>query len=122
MTKKILIVDDETLITKLTRRRLEEAGYECDECWNGSSALEMIKSTKPDIVLLDYAMPVMKGDEVCREIREDVNFKDLPVIMLTAHTTKEAADLKEEGATDVMYKPIDEEDLLSMLEKHIGKP
>lgn len=121
MAKKILIVDDEQMITKLLRKRLEAQGYDCDECWDGGSALEMAKEGAFDIILMDYSMPSMKGDEFCQSAREEEKLKSIPIIMLTAYTTRSVESFKEEGATDVMYKPIDEDDLQDLIKKYVGE-
>ncbi len=119
MAKRILLVDDEQMITNLLRKRLEAQGYECDECWDGGSGLDKAKEGNFDIILLDYSMPVMKGDEFCQCAREDDKLKNTPIIVLTAYTSRSVDSFKEEGATDVMYKPIDEDDLAELLKKYL---
>lgn len=121
MAKRVLLVDDEQMITNLLRRRLEAQGYECEECWDGGSALDKAKAGNFDIILLDYAMPVMKGDEFCQSAREDEKLKNIPIIVITAYTNRAADSFQEEGATDVMYKPIDEDALSDLIKKHIGE-
>jgi CheY-like chemotaxis protein len=116
---RILVVDDEEQMTTLIRRRLEANGYDVEEAWSGSAAKEKILAGKFDLILLDFSMPSMPGDELCRELRENERFKDLPIIILTAFQNRAADTFKEDGATDVMYKPIDTDELLGKLQKYL---
>jgi CheY-like chemotaxis protein len=115
---KILVVDDELTILSIIRRTLEAHGHEIEQCSNGTDAVNMILKGKYDIVLLDYSMPAMQGTDVCESVREEEGFKDLPIIILTAYTNKPDDFFKDSGATDVLYKPVDTDKLLEMLEKH----
>jgi len=119
MAQKILIVDDDASITGLLKRRLEDYGYECEECWDPIAAQQRLESERFDLVLLDYSMPSMKGDEFCMTLREQEKFKNLPIIMITAFTNKGTDFFIEIGATDVMFKPVDEEELDSKIKKHL---
>ena len=81
MAKKILIVDDEKLIVKGLRFSLQQEGYETDTAYDGEEALEKIRSTSYDMVLLDVMLPKLTGFEVLQQVRE---FSNVPIIMLTA--------------------------------------
>ena len=103
MGKKVLVVDDEKLIVKGLRFSLEQddMGVEC--AYDGEEALEMAKSNKYDLVLLDIMLPKLTGLEVCQQIRE---FSDVPVIMLTAKGEDMDKILGlEYGADDYITKP-----------------
>lgn len=92
---KVLIVDDEVDYLALMRERVESWGYDVFLAESGKDALNMIKAQKPDVVILDYLMPVMDGTSVLKEIRK--SDKNLPVIMFTAH-----ADMKNiKGAQEL---------------------
>ena len=84
MAKKILIVDDEPDILKIVTYRLGKAGYEIIAAADGQKGLDLIKEQKPDLVLLDLRLPVLDGDEVCKQVKADDKLKDIPVILLTA--------------------------------------
>jgi CheY-like chemotaxis protein len=92
---KVLIVDDEVDYLSLMQERVEFWGYEVILAQDGKSALAMIKEKFPDIIVLDYFMPVMDGVEVLRQITKFD--KKIPVIMFTAH-----ADIKNiKGAQEL---------------------
>jgi len=83
MAKKILLVDDEADFLEVVGERIRSWGYDCLYASNGKEALDAVRSKKPDMVILDYIMPVMDGVATLKEIR---NIDDsLPVVMLTAH-------------------------------------
>jgi twitching motility two-component system response regulator PilH len=84
MKIKVLVVDDDPGVRYLVRRVLEDRGMEVDEAESGEEALERLKETKPDLVLLDVMMPGMNGWEVLRRIKGDENLKSIPVAMLSA--------------------------------------
>lgn len=101
--KKVLVVDDEKLIVKGIRFSLEQDGMEVDCAYDGEEALEAVKKTEYDVVLLDVMLPKLTGFEVCQQIRE---FSDMPVIMLTAKGDDMDKILGlEYGADDYITKP-----------------
>lgn len=103
MGKKVLVVDDEKLIVKGLRFSLEQDDMEVECAYDGEEALEMAKSNKYDLVLLDVMLPKLTGLEVCQQIRE---FSDVPVIMLTAKGEDMDKILGlEYGADDYITKP-----------------
>ena len=81
MAKKVLVVDDEKLIVKGIRFSLEQDGMEVECAYDGEEALQKIKDTEYDIVLLDVMLPRLTGFEVCQQVRE---FSAVPIVMLTA--------------------------------------
>jgi response regulator RpfG family c-di-GMP phosphodiesterase len=111
---KILCVDDEFKNLKLLEAALVPAGYETIEAKNGKEALEKIYSEKVDAVLLDVMMPEMDGFEVCRRIKEKEKTRNIPVVMITALTSKEDR-IKgiEAGAEDFISKPFDRAEVLA---------
>ena len=103
MGKKVLVVDDEKLIVKGLRFSLEQDDMEVECAYDGEEALEMAKSNKYDIILLDIMLPKLTGLEVCQQIRA---FSDVPVIMLTAKGEDMDKILGlEYGADDYITKP-----------------
>lgn len=83
MKNRLLIVDDEEGIRLLYKEELEEEGYDTEIASSGEEALEKLKNTKVDLVLLDIKMPGMDGVEVLRRVKE--KWKTLPVILCTAY-------------------------------------
>jgi phosphate regulon transcriptional regulator PhoB len=115
MTKKLIIVaDDEKDILELVSFNLEQEGFSVLKAVNGRKALEMIKAGKPDLIILDLMMPEINGMEVCRNIRNNPDFADLPVIMLTAKSDQLDKILGLEiGADDYITKPFHVRELIA---------
>lgn len=82
--KTILLADDEANLRMLVHTTLEDPGYRILEAVDGTSALEMAKQEKPDLVVLDWMMPGMTGIEVATALRRDPATTHIPIIMLTA--------------------------------------
>ena len=112
----ILCVDDEPVNCELLENILVANGYEVISAANGKDALLKIKTREIDLVLLDVIMPEMNGFEVCREIKENKEFMNIPVIMITALTAKEDR-IKgiEAGAEEFLSKPFDKTEVLARI-------
>ena len=106
--KKILVVEDETELTKILKGLLEHFTYDVYVASDGEEGLKKVKEVKPDLVVLDVMMPKMNGIAMCREIRKAPDTKHIPVIVLTGrgagNDKKEAMDA---GANGYMVKPFD---------------
>jgi phosphate regulon transcriptional regulator PhoB len=112
--KKILVADDETDIVELVAYNLEQEGFSVTKAFNGRSALEIIRSQRPDLVMLDLMMPEIPGMEVCRMIRNNKETADIPVIMLTAKAEQFDKILGlEMGADDYITKPFHVRELIA---------
>lgn len=110
---KILIVDDEAKIRELLKLNLELAGYECILAKNGDDALDKIKQTRPDLILLDVMIPGKDGYEIFEMLRE----KEIPVIFLTAKdSTLDKVKGLRMGAEDYITKPFEALELLARIE------
>ncbi len=109
---KILIVDDDELITNLIDENLKMEGFDTAICHDGIAALEAAESYKPDLVILDIMLPGMDGFHVCRKLQK----LNIPVIMLTAKgdITDKLIGL-EAGADDYMVKPFDSRELIARI-------
>ncbi len=109
--KTVLVVDDEPKIVQLARDYLEHAGMGVLTAYDGKSALAVIRSAKPDLVILDLGLPGVDGLDVTRTVRKDSN---VPIIMLTART-EEADKLVglELGADDYITKPFSPKELVA---------
>ncbi|MBV9175336.1 MAG: response regulator transcription factor [Chloroflexi bacterium] len=109
----ILAVDDETHVLEALRTILEGRGYRLRTAPNGPMALEAIKTERPDVVLLDLAMPRMNGVEVCRRIR---SFSRVPVLVLSALVDEgQKVQALDSGADDYVTKPFGVEELLARI-------
>lgn len=114
MTKKALVIEDDGNIAELLRLYLEKDGFEVSRAADGGEGLEMYRSFKPDIVLLDIMLPVMDGWSVLREIRRQDSH--VYVIMLTAKgETPDKVSGLELGADDYITKPFEVKELLARI-------
>jgi two-component system phosphate regulon response regulator PhoB len=112
----VLVVEDEAAIATMLRYNLEKQGFRVDEASDGPEALTRIAEEQPDIVLLDWMLPVMSGIEVCRQIRRRPATRDLPVIMVTARTEEQdAVRGLNTGADDYIVKPFRMDSLLARM-------
>lgn len=108
---RILVVDDERRMVGFIRLNLEQDGFEVIEAYNGTEALDRLRDSLPDLILLDVMMPDIDGFEVLRTIRE---VSQVPVIMLTAKGEEEdVVKGLELGADDYVTKPFSPRELVS---------
>ncbi len=120
-SKRVLVVDDEPNIVMTVADRLELNGYEVITAGDGMEALEKAKNEKPDLIILDLMLPKMDGYKVCRDLKNDLEYKHIPIIMFTAKTM--AADEilgLEMGADEYVKKPFELEELVKMIRGYIG--
>jgi len=115
--KKVLLVDDDIRNIYALSGLLEESGMEVIRANDGQKAIETLKKNpEVDIVLMDIMMPIMDGYEACRQIRKMDQFRNTPIIALTAKAMKEDHQLcLDAGASDYLPKPIDGNRLLSII-------
>ena len=108
----ILVVDDEPAICDLICTGLEMAGYQTRKAANGQIALQMIINEQPDLVVLDWMMPMMSGPELTTRLKREGRTKDIPVILLTARSEEEDKIKGLEcGADDYVTKPFSPREL-----------
>lgn len=113
---KILCVDDERDNLDLLEGLLVSQGYEVVMAESGSDALKQIADQKFDLVLLDVLMPEIDGFEVCRKIKDNKQYRRIPVVMITALTSKEDRIKSiEAGAEDFISKPFDSTEVLARI-------
>jgi adenylate cyclase len=110
---KILVVDDVPENVRLLEAVLAPRGYDVVLATDGRTALDLVESADPDLVLLDVVMPEMDGYAVCRELRERDETAVLPVIMLTSSVGPEKTQAIEAGADDFIPKPFNHHELLT---------
>ena len=110
---RILVADDVPENVRLLEAVLVPRGYEVVSASDGRQALEVARSAKPDLVLLDVVMPELDGFEVCRQLRAHEDTAVLPVIMLTASEGTEKTKAIDAGADDFIPKPFNHDELLA---------
>jgi CheY-like chemotaxis protein len=121
MAKKILVVDDELDVLKVTTYRLKKAGYEVSSATDGKAALEEVRKNRPDFIFLDMRLPGMDGIDVCLLIKQDEALKNIPVVFLTASSDMAHQEKIEEAKADgVLIKPFEAEQLLETVRHFIG--
>jgi two-component system alkaline phosphatase synthesis response regulator PhoP len=82
--KKVLIVDDEPDFVAMLKENLEDEGYLIEVAYNGVEAINKVKINPPDAIVLDVMMPEKDGFQVCSELKNDDQYADIPIILLTA--------------------------------------
>ena len=118
MKKKILVVEDEPHISKLVKFLLEKNGFEVLQAFVGQEGIEMAKSKKPDLIILDVMMPNMDGFEVAKRLGMENTTKGIPIIMLSsAAQFKDKMKGIESGAVDYITKPFDNDELVAKVKE-----
>jgi CheY-like chemotaxis protein len=121
MAKTILVVDDDELVRVALNELLRPEGYEVHLAAGGAEALEKLDQNGYDLLMLDIIMPEMDGFELCRKIREREDYRDTPIVFLTAKSRDEDRDKGiEAGANLFLSKPISPEKLLQIVSDTIG--
>jgi two-component system chemotaxis response regulator CheY len=108
--KKCLIVDDSRVVRKVARRIVEDLRFEADEAADGQQALDMCRKSMPDVVLLDWNMPVMNGIDFLRALRREPG-GDRPKVVFctTENDMAHIAEAMRSGANEYVMKPFDSE-------------
>jgi len=119
--KKILVVDDEMHILRIVKYKLESAGYNVMTAVNGVDALAIAREEKPALIFLDIMMPGLNGYEVCSQLKNDPDTKNIIIIMLTAKG-QESDKIKglEVGVDEYITKPFSPQDLLDRTKDLLG--
>ncbi len=112
----ILAIDDEALIRRRVARLLEDAGHEVFTANNGQEGLVKVHDHKPDLILLDFIMPKMNGFQFCSALRAIANYRDTPVVLVSARTDRVGASFIERfDLRDAISKPFEDEALLAVV-------
>jgi CheY-like chemotaxis protein len=117
MAKKIMIIDDDPAIVKYLTTLFNDNGYETCSAPDGSEAMNVLKSEKPDLITLDLEMPKEWGTHFFRRVTKDPETKDIPIIVVSGVSRAELA-IKRVVAT--VRKPFDREELLKLVKKTLG--
>jgi DNA-binding response OmpR family regulator len=115
---KILAVDDESELTTLMGYHLTRAGYEVTTAENGWEALHVVKTSRPDIILLDLMLPDLDGFGVCEILRRDASTATIPIIIVSAWASSDSRNLGLElGALDYITKPFSPSELVARVNR-----
>jgi len=118
---KVLLVDDNSQIRQLLALRLEESGYDIVEAATGIECLEQARTTRPDLIVMDLAMPDGTGDEAIASLKVDPLTRDIPVIVLTAMLHGPLIDRAiAAGAAEILHKPVNFMWLDLVLQRHLS--
>jgi len=113
MSTRILVVDDEPDLLELVRFNLSQAGFAVDTAASGREALEKVRRSPPDLLVLDLMLPDVSGNDIARQIRSDAAIADLPILMLTAKSEEVDRVVGFElGADDYVTKPFSPRELI----------
>jgi CheY-like chemotaxis protein len=117
---KILVVDDQPINVQLLKRKLEREGMQVIAAYSGQEALDLVAKDNPDLILLDVMMPEMDGIEVCQRLQASEETRSIPVIFVTARSSKEGKlEGLGVGAVDYITKPIDLDETLARVQTQL---
>jgi DNA-binding response OmpR family regulator len=115
---QILVVEDELDIAEGIKARLELEDFEVTLASNGAVGVEMARSQKPDLMIVDVMMPQVNGYEVCKLVRADARTNAIPILVLTALPhLKDAEQAFDAGANDFLNKPYSNDRLIQKIRK-----
>ncbi len=116
MAANILLVEDEPGIQELLKLNLGQAGHQVTAADDAEGALQFLKTTLPDVILLDWMLPGMSGIDLCRRLRADKRYQPVPIIMLTARgEEQDRVTGLDTGADDYIAKPFSPRELVSRI-------
>ena len=120
--KKILLVDDELDTVTLLGNILKRADFDVILTTKGKEAIELARSSKPDLIILDVVMPDILGGEVANILHKDSSTSSIPVILLSGLNTKEDEEIikKKTGSYKILAKPITAEELLEAVNRTLS--
>lgn len=120
MKKKILLINSDESVREIFQMYLELKHYEAYQAANGIKGLEKAKEVMPDLILLDVMLPDLNGCEVCRQLKEDVKTKDIPVLFISSLLeTPEKIKALESGGVDFINSTADYAEILARIETHL---
>jgi CheY-like chemotaxis protein len=116
MFKKILLIDDDQVNVRILQTILEQHNFDVQSAFDGAAGIKQLQSDRPDLIILDVEMPVMDGYSFLRELHKMEEFKNIPVIVLTAY--EEVQPIFEyKGVNGYLIKPVDHNRLFAKLEE-----
>jgi CheY-like chemotaxis protein len=122
MAKRILVVDDDEMVLMALGELLKPEGYDVQTVSSGTEALQKLNQNGYDLLMLDVIMPEMDGFELCKKIRDLDQYKDTPIVFLTAKSREEdRVRGLEVGANLFLSKPISPDKLLQIVSDALGR-
>jgi CheY-like chemotaxis protein len=120
--EKILSIDDSPTVQRLIEMILSSQGYQVILASDGAAGIAMAKAEKPSVILVDFVMPKMNGFQVCKTLKEDPDFKDTPIILVTSKGDTVGSKFVDVlGITEYFTKPFQPEELLAKIREVIDK-
>ena len=121
MSKRVLVVEDTEDNRHIIRDLLSSAGFEMIEAVTGAEGVEMARSHRPDLILMDMQMPVLDGYEATRQIKADPALSHIPVIAVTSYALSgDEAKTREAGCDAYIAKPFSPRQLLAKVREFLG--
>lgn len=121
MAKKVMIVEDNELNMKLFRDLIEASGYETIQTRNGLEALDLARSGRPDLILMDIQLPEVSGLEVTKWLKQDDDLHTIPVIAVTAFAMKgDEERIRQGGCEAYISKPISVPKFIETIKSYLG--
>lgn len=118
MGARVLVADDSATIQKTVQLTLSRQDVELIQVQNGDDAMQKAREVKPDLMLIDHAMPGRAGQELCGAIRQDPQLKDVPIILMAGISAPvDEAEARRAGATDVVVKPFESQTLIEKVKQ-----
>jgi twitching motility two-component system response regulator PilG len=120
-TPRVLLVDDSRVVHKIVEKILQRGRIEVVSASDGLEALAILVDTQPDLMLLDILLPRMDGYQVCQLVRHHPDFRDLPILLLSAKgSVVDRMRGKLVGSTDYITKPFDPAELLLTVQRYLN--
>ncbi len=120
--RKILIVEDQPLISNMLKMRLEAFGYEVSTAGDGEEGVQKAYQERPELIILDIMLPRIDGYKVCQMLKSDPQYQEIPIILLSGRTPQEIEEVgKRVGANAFFSKPFEAEELLKTIKELIQK-
>lgn len=115
--RKVLVVDDDPVLVRLVKELLKNQGFVVETAKDGIDAMVMVKKEKPDLIVLDIMMPELNGYDVLRALKFTDEYKDIPVLLLTAREQELDKRIGEMMGIDYLQKPVQREALVEKIKK-----
>lgn len=122
MSNSILVVEDNDDILLLLKMVLESQGYKVETANNGKEALKSIEKDQPQLILMDIMMPETSGLQISRTIKEELDGKSIPILLVSAVDRLKDEQLSNSMADGIIYKPFDLDELVYRVDSLTSKP
>jgi CheY-like chemotaxis protein len=120
-TWKILLVDDEPFVMTATAQLLRSAGHEVHTCDQWAGVAATVRIEEPDLVLLDYNMPIIKGDDLCQILKRNLPNENMKIVIFSSESESDLIDIvKRAGADGYIQKNVAGHLLLQQIEAHVA--